>query len=88
VSETVAQIGVAPVPEQRRVKCIDLLERMLAEAKSGAGFETVFILATFPDSHQFRTAWPGGLSTYDVIARLEHLKHELLSDVRASAEPA
>jgi hypothetical protein len=80
----VVAIGTRRQDEKLRDLCIDLLERMLAEAKEGRGFETVFLLATFPDSTSYRTAWTVGLSTYEVVARLEHLKHELLADLRES----
>ena len=78
----VKQLGVQHVDEKRRARNVELLERILAEAKEGSGFETVFFLGTFPDSTSYRTGWTVGLSTYDVVARLEHLKHELLADLR------
>ncbi len=82
----VRPLGVQPLDEKRRAANVDLLERMLAEAKEGAGFESVFFLGTFPDSTSYRTAWTTGLSTYDVLARIEHLKHELLADLRDTTE--
>jgi hypothetical protein len=83
----VRELGVEPADERRRRLCIDLLERMLSEAKEGRGFETAFFLATYPDSTRLRDAWTSGLSTYDVLARIEHLKHELLADMRDETEP-
>lgn len=84
MSGAVRELGVEPAEDRRRRLCIELLEMMLAEAKEGRGFESAFFLATYPDSTRLRNAWTAGLSVYDVVARLEHLKHELLADVRDS----
>jgi hypothetical protein len=75
-------LAVQPADEKRRQLCVDLLEKMLAEAKEGTGFETVFFIATFPDTTVVRHAWTAGLTFLDVVGRLEHLKHELLADAR------
>jgi hypothetical protein len=84
---TVAEIGVTPAEKRRRDLCVDLLERMLREATEGRGFETAFFIGTYPDNGHIRNAWTEGLSTFDILARLEHLKHELLADMRDSEKP-
>ncbi len=75
-------LPVQPEDERRRLKCIELLERLLAEAKEGKGFETAFFIATLPDTTDLRWGRTEGLSTLDCVGRIEHLKHEMLQDMR------
>lgn len=75
----VREIGVLPAEEKDRLSCIELLEKLLSEAKSGRGFESVFLLATYPDSGAVRQAWTRSCSTLGIVGRLEHLKHEILA---------
>jgi hypothetical protein len=74
-------MGITPEDERRRALCIDLLERMLEEAKDGRGFETAFFIGTYSYDGTVRNAWTEGQSTLDAVGRLEHLKHELLADM-------
>ncbi len=83
----VIQIAVATKNEKRKALVIDLLERMLAEAKEENGFETGFFIATYPDSTRIRQAWTENLSAIDVVGRIEHLKHEILADMHDDTEP-
>ncbi len=78
MSGEVKQLGVETKSERRKALCIDLLERMLAEAKEGHGFDSVLFLATYPDSGNIRNAWTEGDSTLDLVGRLERLKFGLL----------
>jgi hypothetical protein len=82
----VTQIAVATKNEKRKALVIDLLERMLAEAKEGSGFESGIFLATYPDSGRLRSAWTEGDSTIEIVGRLEYLKHGLLFDMAMREE--
>jgi hypothetical protein len=81
---TVVQLAITPEEQRHRQGCIDLLARLLEEAKKGRGFDQVFIVATFPDSEAVRQAWTRGLSTITVVGTLEHVKHELLATMHES----
>jgi Na+-translocating ferredoxin:NAD+ oxidoreductase RnfG subunit len=86
MTAAVQSLGVTPIQEQRRNACVEALEKMLTEAREGQGFESVFILATYPDNGKVRQLWPAGTSTLKVVGALEHLKHELLADMREFGE--
>jgi hypothetical protein len=82
----VREIGVTPAQEQRKQDAIAVLEELLGEAKEGKGFETVFVVAVQAEHGNIRYRWPAGGSTFDLVARLEALKHELLADVHEGLE--
>lgn len=82
----VTQIAVVTPDEKRKAVTIDMLERLLAEAKEGNGFESALFVATYPDSTGVRTSWAGIQSTLDLVGRLEKLKHDLLYEERQREE--
>ncbi len=77
----VTQIALVTADEKRKARVIDFLERLLAEAKEGSGFETFLFVATRPDSDRVGSGWTGVGATIDVVGRLEKLKHDLLYDM-------
>ena len=79
---TVQKIGVEPVQEERRKRCISFLEEILEQAKKGPGYESIFMVLTYPDVTSVHHAWTGCGDTVDMVGRLEYLKHELLADMR------
>ena len=84
---TVREIGIEPVQEERRKRCINFLEKLLEQAKKGPGYESIFMVMTYPDVTSVHHAWTGCGDTVDMVGRLEHLKFELLADMRERDMP-
>jgi hypothetical protein len=86
VSDPVLALAVEPAEDRRRRRCIEVLELALAEAKDGRGFESVFIIGTYPDSTRIREYWTATRSGLDVVGRLEYLKAALLADMHGPGD--
>lgn len=78
------KLAVAPAEDEQRKRCIAMLEDALRDAKSGRGFDAVFIFATFPDSTTTRHMISCGFSTIQAVGILAHTQHELLASMHES----